>query len=1170
MAKPAQSTRHAATPVAVPRFSARLIAALVLLNLLAIALGTLSILDSRRKAVAHAETTTRNLATVVEQNLAGLVERIDIALLAAKEEAEKSYLAGKGDARRMNEFLARQRERMHGVNSLRISDAAGRVILGENASPAINNSDRDYFIRARDEAGAGLVVSRPVMGRINKAWVLNFSRRLEHRDGSFAGIVFASVRLETIAAMFGQIDVGRNGGIALRDAEMGLIVRVPELEGIGAKIGDKSVSRTIKDYVAEGRTAATYTAVNPLDSRERTASFRRIGDLPLYTIVTLASEEYLADWRRDSLTTLVLLLAIVASSLGIGRVLLRTWRHRSRLIAELSESRQLFQTVTEFSDDWVYWRSADRRSFHYLSPVCEDITGYSVADFQADPGLLDRIVHSEDRARWDAHLEHPADSAHPVEEYRIVGKHGDIRWIRHICREIVVEDGTSLGRRGANQDITANRGAELALQQSERLLREAQEIGRIGSYSYDIRNDRWENSEVLDEIFGIAADYPRDLAGWLQLVHPQERESMQRYLNDCLVNRSRFSREYRIFRPDGVERWVHGMGEFSYGTDGAPLRLVGVIQDISGRRRSENDLREHDARTRALLDASSESTMLLDTQGTILAINAVGARRFALTPEAMTERNFFDFLPPELAESRRHLLQQVVAGREPLHARDQRGAMRFDLNLFPVMNREGQVDSIALYAKDITEEERNERIDALFHRLDLMLLKWHMNLDSIAQMFCEEICPLFDLGAAWIGRAEQDGTIAVVAAAGESQEFLAAVRRNCQRWRGTPDCCQPAGIALRERHLQKTAIAAPECSACRNAARGAGIVASLMLPLTLRSESWGVLTLYARRDETFDRADIPPRLTAVAGRLAVSLESALQQEWLTLLETALASTGNAVFITGGDGRILWCNQAFNRLSGYATADVVGKTPQLFRSGDHEQAFYDDLWATIRSGKVWRGEVVNRRPDGSRYTINQVITPLQDANGKVSHYVAIIEDISERKANEARIEHMANYDSLTELPNRNLFFDRLAVALAQARRSGRPGALLYFDLDRFKPVNDRLGHAAGDKLLKAVADRVGAQMRASDTFGRLAGDEFGVILPDASRHEDAAHVAEKILAAVDQPFDIDGQQVEIGASIGIAVIPADGASAEEVLKAADEAMYQAKAAGRNTYRNYCRT
>lgn len=1169
MAKPAQSNRHAATPVAVPRFSARLIAALVLLNLLAIALGTLSIAEGRRKAVAHAETTTHNLVTAVEQSLAGLIARIDLLLTTAKDEIEGNRAVA-GNTRRVNEFLVRQNDRIHGLLSLRVLDAKGRVVLGTGVIPSVNNSDREYFIRTRDEPDAGLVVGKPLLSRTNGVWVLTFSRRLEKADGSFDGIVYASIGLDTIAALFAHINVGKKGGIGLRDTEMGLIVRVPELEGIGAKIGDKSVSRTIKDYVAEGRTAATYTAVTPADGEERTASFRRVGDWPLYTIVTLASSEYLAEWRRESLTTLVLLLAIVAASLGIGRVLLRTWRSQLRLMAELTRSRQLFQTVTEFSDDWVYWRSADRRSFHYLSPFCEDITGYSVAEFQADPGLLDRIVHPDDRERWDRHLDHDSAEEQTFEEYRIVGKHGDIRWIRHICREVVAEDGTSLGRRGSNQDITANRGAELALQQSERLLREAQEIGRIGSYGYDIRNDRWESSEVLDEIFGIATDYPRDLAGWLQLIHPQERESMQRYLNDCMANRSRFSREYRIVRPDGVERWVHGMGEFSYGADGAPLRLVGVIQDISGRKRSENDLREHDARTRALLDASSESTMLLDTRGTILAINTVGARRFALTPEAMTERNLFDFLPPALAETRRALLRQVLADREPLHTRDQRGAMRFDLNLFPVMNREGQVDSIALYAKDVTEEERNERIDALFHRLDLMLLKWHMNLDSIAQMFCEEICLLFDLDAAWIGRAEQDGNIAVVAAAGESQEFLAAVRQNCRRWRGEPDCCQPAGIALREHHLQKTAIDAPECAACRDAARGADIVASLMLPLMLRSESWGVLALYTRHGETFDRADIPPRLTAVAGRLAVSLESALQQEWLTLLETALASTGNAVFITGGDGRILWCNEAFNRLSGYATADVVGKTPQLFRSGDHGQAFYDDLWATIRSGKVWRGEVVNCRPDGSRYTINQVITPLQDANGKVSHYVAIIEDISERKANEARIEHMANYDSLTELPNRNLFFDRLAVALAQARRSGRPGALLYFDLDRFKPVNDRLGHAAGDKLLKAVADRVGAQMRASDTFGRLAGDEFAVILPDASRHEDAAHVAEKILAAVDQPFDIDGQQVEIGASIGIAVIPADGASAEEVLKAADEAMYQAKAAGRNTYRNYCRT
>ncbi|CAG0961072.1 hypothetical protein RHDC4_00698, partial [Rhodocyclaceae bacterium] len=726
-----------------------------------------------------------------------------LLLLTAKDNIERQRAAG-SDPRLINEFLVRQNDRIRGLLSLRVSDAQGRVILGAGATPGINNGDREYFVRAREATEAGLIVAKPVLSRINQVWVLIFARRLEKPDGSFDGIVYASIGLDTIAAMFANIDVGKKGGIGLRDREMGLIVRVPELEGIGARIGDTNVSRTIKDYVAEGRTAATYTATTPADGVERTASFRRIGDWPLYTIVTLASDEYLAEWRRDTATTLILLLTLAGASLIGGRVLLRTWRTQMRLVDDISRSQQLFQTVTEFSADWIYWRSADRRSFLYLSPVCETITGYSAAEFQADPDLLDRIVHPEDRQRWNRHLDRNDRDEHPFEEYRIVGKQGDIRWIRHICREVLSDDGTPLGRRGANQDITASRGAELALQQSERLLREAQEIGRIGSYNYDLRRDHWESSEVLDEIFGIGADYPRDLAGWLQLVHPGEREAMRTYLNDCMASRSRFSREYRIVRADGVERWVHGMGEFSYGADGAPLRLVGVIQDISGRKRAEESLREHDARARALLDASSESTILLDTRGTILAINAIGAGRFRLQPEAMIDRNFFDFLPPELAAARRAQFEQVLVSGEPLHSRDQRGAMRFANSVYPVKDSRGRVDSVAIYAKDVTEQERGEKVDAMFHRLDLMLLKWHMNLDTIAQMFCEEIGPLFGLDAAWIGRAEKDGRLTFIAAAGADTGFVDTLRRQCQRWRGEPGYCQPAGAAVLERRPQRT------------------------------------------------------------------------------------------------------------------------------------------------------------------------------------------------------------------------------------------------------------------------------------------------------------------------------------------------------------------------------
>ncbi len=292
------------------------------------------------------------------------------------------------------------------------------------------------------------------------------------------------------------------------------------------------------------------------------------------------------------------------------------------------------------------------------------------------------------------------------------------------------------------------------------------------------------------------------------------------------------------------------------------------------------------------------------------------------------------------------------------------------------------------------------------------------------------------------------------------------------------------------------------------------------------------------------------------------LEAASQQEWLTLLDTALAGVDNAVIITDAEARVLWVNRSFESLSGYGGAEILGQTPALLRGDASTPEFHRHLWQSIRDGATWHGEVVNARRDGSHYTVNQSITPLRNAGGQISHYIAILEDISERKAREALVQHTANFDHLTDLPNRALFIDRLGQALARTHRDGQAGALLFLDLDHFKQVNDELGHAAGDSLLIEVAARLRAQVRESDTVARLGGDEFTVILPQVQDEAGAALVAEHILAALAQPCTLAGTPVAIHASIGIALFPRHGASVDAIIGAADTAMYRAKKAGRH--------
>lgn len=291
----------------------------------------------------------------------------------------------------------------------------------------------------------------------------------------------------------------------------------------------------------------------------------------------------------------------------------------------------------------------------------------------------------------------------------------------------------------------------------------------------------------------------------------------------------------------------------------------------------------------------------------------------------------------------------------------------------------------------------------------------------------------------------------------------------------------------------------------------------------------------------------------------------MDQQQLRLLGTALASASNGVFITDRRGRIQWLNQSFTRMTGYPSQEVLGETPRIIKSGKQDADYYHKLWQTILQGEVWSNETVEKRKDGSEFIALQTITPIRGADGEVTHFISILEDISEKKAIEARIQHLAHYDALTDLPNRPLFYDRLTQVVAQARRARHGAGLMFLDLDHFKEVNDTHGHHIGDLLLQEVALRIRAFVRETDTVARLGGDEFTVLLPLVADRACAAIVARKVIAVFGEPFLLDGLELCISTSIGIALYPLDTDDCDKLVKYADTAMYQAKQQGRN---NYC--
>lgn len=285
---------------------------------------------------------------------------------------------------------------------------------------------------------------------------------------------------------------------------------------------------------------------------------------------------------------------------------------------------------------------------------------------------------------------------------------------------------------------------------------------------------------------------------------------------------------------------------------------------------------------------------------------------------------------------------------------------------------------------------------------------------------------------------------------------------------------------------------------------------------------------------------------------------------LRKLTLAVEYGSSMIVITDDRGVIEYCNPMFYKTTGYEESEVIGKRPNILKSGLTDEKTYKELWRTIKSGNVWHGEFLDRKKNGDIYWCLQAISPVTDETNKITHFVSINQDISERKDNEKTIKKLAFYDPLTDLPNRVLFKERLEQAQLHSKREKSLFAVMYLDLDRFKNINDSLGHLVGDKLLMEIGKRLKSCLRERDTVARLGGDEFAVIVTELTRVENAGEIAQKIIDTIASPMTLEGHELFITTSVGISTFPNDTDDIEELIKNADKALYQAKDAGRNNY------
>lgn len=344
-------------------------------------------------------------------------------------------------------------------------------------------------------------------------------------------------------------------------------------------------------------------------------------------------------------------------------------------------------------------------------------------------------------------------------------------------------------------------------------------------------------------------------------------------------------------------------------------------------------------------------------------------------------------------------------------------------------------------------------------------------------------------------------------------------------------------------------------------------------PLVERTQDFCSATLRVKcRDGSFRWLDLYARAIVDAGNALAGVSGTLNdvtarvaaEDYLRLTASVFRHAHESIIITDPEARILEVNDSFCALTGYTRDEVIGQHSRLLRSGLHDAAYYDAMWADLLRDGVWQGETWSRKKNGEFYAQLGNISAVRNEAGQTTHYVGLFTDITDMKENQRQLEHLAYHDVLTQLPNRSLLADRMRMSLAQAERNGTLAAVAYLDLDGFKPVNDSLGHHVGDRLLVEIARRLQASTRAGDTVARMGGDEFALIYNGLEHADECEQVFDRLLTSISEPISVEGRELRVTASIGVTLCPLDGSDPEILLAHADQAMYLAKQTGRNRF------
>ena len=1032
--------------------------------------------------------------------------------------------------------------------------------LNPDARP-IDLSDRAHFKVHRERDADSLDISEPVLGRVSKRWSIQFTRPILDRNDQFAGVIVMSVAPEYFSNFYQRIGLGEGGVVTLIRRSGEVLARWPPLDmAIGTRVGD------LLPPAGNGQGVVTEFR-SPIDDELRIYALRALPELGLIVSVgqsVRAIEATTAD-QRDSLILVgagasVAILAFALSLLSS----LATRARAQRRLARARERDRVLLTALESVPSGIIVTDAESR-IQWVNPAFLALTGYSMEEaigkkpselvksgVQAPPFYESMWARLRSGAVWRGELVNRRKDGSQYDEELMIAPVGD-------------ESGQTTHFVGIKLDVTERKRAQLALanesERNELLLRMATDGILIvdGDCRIVEANNAYANLVGFsrDELLRMGIG---DIDACLSL---GQIGSMVAELFDGRCDRRDFETRHR--RVDGQLVDVEvSVGRVSIGDDAL---LYCSVRDITERKRLAAATRENEQLWRFALDGSGVGVFDWHMDTGEISFSASANALLGIEPDDPVKRieDWEARVHPLDERVRREAISTAISSESGLYQCEYRyripsGHWKWILSRGAVIRREtdGTPQRMVGTFADIDAEKRKREQAALRTRVMESLTRGGSMEDVLAMTLRGLERNNFGLLFAMMSEAA-DHCLSVDMTSDMGRYLLGG---RAFDYEGEITSVGNSLCLGEEVHLPEGGNAF--WASLQRFAASVGLVACWAEPVALASGQLnGVLVAFGREEQRFVPPDLP-EMQQSAALIGIAIHRKRTDEALRLAASVYEASSESVMVVDPQNRIVAINPAFTATTGYTLDDIFGHDPKILSSGRHDASFYQDMWHSIMTTGSWRGEIWNRRKSGEEFVEWVSINTVLDEAGEVQRRVAVFIDISDRKAAEEMVWRKANYDGLTGLPNRQLFMDRVQHALTAAERDQEVVGLLFVDLDHFKDVNDTLGHEMGDLMLQEAARRIRACVRQSDTVARMGGDEFTVLLPSLDTSLVAERIAQQVTERLAEPFQLGAEVAYASASVGITLYPEDGQTTEMLFKQADQAMYAAKAAGRNRY------